>query len=162
MNLFYLVKILSPFIFIGFICLITLLVVKLFVTKKVFRSTLICVGIFYVSLILILCCTDSGKVGYASLYNFIKTTTKLALNALVIMSANSVQILQGLVTMTLSIFALASFIVLIKQIIIDVEFLELSGAYRITIKEFKLILNHQVIDEKIDKSNFDFLVALNC
>ena len=162
MNLFYLVKILSPFIFIGFICLITLLVVKLFVTKKVFRSTLICVGIFYVSLILILCCTDSGKVGYASLYNFIKTTTKLALNALVIMSANSVQILQGLVNTTLSIFALASFIVLIKQIIIDVEFLELSGAYRITIKEFKLILNHQVIDEKIDKSNFDFLVALNC
>ena len=162
MKLFYLVKILSPFIFIGFICLITLLVVKLFVTKKVFRSTLICVGIFYVSLILILCCTDSGKVGYASLYNFIKTTTKLALNALVIMSANSVQILQGLVNTTLSIFALASFIVLIKQIIIDVEFLELSGAYRITIKEFKLILNHQVIDEKIDKSNFDFLVALNC
>ena len=162
MNLFYLVKILSPFIFIGFICLITLLVVKLFATKKVFRSTLICVGIFYVSLILILCCTDSGKVGYASLYNFIKTTTKLALNALVIMSANSVQILQGLVNTTLSIFALASFIVLIKQIIIDVEFLELSGAYRITIKEFKLILNHQVIDEKIDKSNFDFLVALNC
>ena len=162
MNLFYLVKILSPFIFISFIFLITLLVVKLFVTKKVFRSTLICVGIFYVSLILILCCTDSGKVGYASLYNFIKTTTKLALNALVIMSANSVQILQGLVSTTLSIFALASFIVLIKQIIIDVEFLELSGAYRITIKEFKLILNHQVIDEKIDKSNFDFLVALNC
>ena len=162
MKLFYLVKILSPFIFIAFIFLITLLVVKLFVTKKVFRSTLICVGIFYVSLILILCCTDSGKVGYASLYNFIKTTTKLALNALVIMSANSVQILQGLVNMTLSIFALASFIVLIKQIIIDVEFLELSGAYRITIKEFKLILNHQVIDEKIDKSNFDFLVALNC
>ena len=162
MKLFYLVKILSPFIFIGFICLITLLVVKLFVTKKVFRSTLICVGIFYVSLILILCCTDSGKVGYASIYNFIKTTTKLALNALVIMSANSVQILQGLVNMTLSIFALASFIVLIKQIIIDVEFLELSGAYRITIKEFKLILNHQVIDEKIDTSNFDFLVALNC
>ena len=162
MKLFYLVKILSPFIFIGFIFLITLLVVKLFVTKKVFRSTLICVGIFYVSLILILCCTDSGKVGYASLYNFIKTTTKLALNALVIMSANSVQILQGLVNTTLSIFALASFIVLIKQIIIDVEFLELSGAYRITIKEFKLILNHQVIDEKIDKSNFDFLVALNC
>ena len=162
MKLFYLVKILSPFIFIGFICLITLLVVKLFVTKKVFRSTLICVGIFYVSLILILCCTDSGKVGYASIYNFIKTTTKLALNALVIMSANSVQILQGLVNTTLSIFALASFIVLIKQIIIDVEFLELSGAYRITIKEFKLILNHQVIDEKIDKSNFDFLVALNC
>ena len=118
MKLFYLVKILSPFIFIGFICLITLLVVKLFVTKKVFRSTLICVGIFYVSLILILCCTDSGKVGYASLYNFIKTTTKLALNTLVIMSANSVQILQGLVNMTLSIFALASFIVLIKQIII--------------------------------------------
>ena len=162
MNLFYLVKILSPFIFISFIFLLTLLVVKLFVTKKVFRSTLICVGIFYVSLILILCCTDSGKVGYASLYNFIKTTTKLALNALVIMSANSVQILQGLVNTTLSIFALASFIVLIKQIIIDVEFLELSGAYRITIKEFKLILNHQVIDEKIDKSNFDFLVALNC
>ena len=162
MKLFYLVKILSPFIFIGFICLITLLVVKLFVTKKVFRSTLICVGIFYVSLILILCCTDSGKVGYASIYNFIKTTTKLALNALVIMSVNSVQILQGLVNTTLSIFALASFIVLIKQIIIDVEFLELSGAYRITIKEFKLILNHQVIDEKIDKSNFDFLVALNC
>ena len=162
MNLFYLVKILSPFIFISFICLITLLVVKLFVTKKVFRSTLICVGIFYVSLILILCCTDSGKVGYASLYNFIKTTTKLALNALVIMSANSVQILQGLVNTTLSIFALASFIVLIKQIIIDVEFLELSGAYRITIKEFKLILNHQVIDEKIDTSNFDYLVALNC
>ena len=162
MKLFYLVKILSPFIFISFIFLITLLVVKLFVTKKVFRSTLICVGIFYVSLILILCCTDSGKVGYASLYNFIKTTTKLALNALVIMSANSVQILQGLVNTTLSIFALASFIVLIKQIIIDVEFLELSGAYRITIKEFKLILNHQVIDEKIDKSNFDFLVALNC
>lgn len=162
MKLFYLVKILSPFIFIGFIFLITLLVVKLFVTKKVFRSTLICVGIFYVSLILILCCTDSGKVGYASLYNFIKTTTKLALNALVIMSANSVQILQGLVNTTLSIFALASFIVLIKQIIIDVEFLELSGAYRITIKEFKFILNHQVIDGKIDKSNFDFLVALNC
>ena len=162
MNLFYLVKILSPFIFISFICLITLLVVKLFVTKKVFRSTLICVGIFYVSLILILCCTDSGKVGYASIYNFIKTTTKLALNTLVIMSANSVQILQGLVNTTLSIFALASFIVLIKQIIIDVEFLELSGTYRITIKEFKLILNHQVIDEKIDKSNFDFLVALNC
>ena len=162
MKLFYLVKILSPFIFISFIFLITLLVVKLFVTKKVFRSTLICVGIFYVSLILILCCTDSGKVGYASLYNFIKTTTKLALNALVIMSVNSVQILQGLVNTTLSIFALASFIVLIKQIIIDVEFLELSGAYRITIKEFKLILNHQVIDEKIDKSNFDFLVALNC
>ena len=162
MNLFYLVKILSPFIFIGFICLITLLVVKLFVTKKVFRSTLICVGIFYVSLILILCCTDSGKVGYASIYNFIKTTTKLALNTLVIMSANSVQILQGLVNTTLSIFALASFIVLIKQIIIDVEFLELSGAYRITIKEFKFILNHQVIDEKIDNSNFDFLVALNC
>ena len=162
MKLFYLVKILSPFIFIGFIFLITLLVVKLFVTKKVFRSTLICVGIFYVSLILILCCTDSGKVGYASIYNFIKTTTKLALNALVIMSVNSVQILQGLVNTTLSIFALASFIVLIKQIIIDVEFLELSGAYRITIKEFKLILNHQVIDEKIDKSNFDFLVALNC
>ena len=162
MKLFYLAKILSPFIFIGFICLITLLVVKLFVTKKVFRSTLICVGIFYVSLILILCCTDSGKVGYASLYNFIKTTTKLALNALVIMSANSVQILQGLVNTTLSIFALASFIVLIKQIIIDVEFLELSGAYRITIKEIKLILNHQVIDEKIDTSNFDYLVALNC
>ena len=162
MNLFYLVKILSPFIFISFIFLLTLLVVKLFVTKKVFRSTLICAGIFYVSLILILCCTDSGKVGYASLYNFIKTTTKLALNALVIMSANSVQILQGLVNTTLSIFALASFIVLIKQIIIDVEFLELSGAYRITIKEFKFILNHQVIDEKIDKSNFDFLVALNC
>ena len=162
MKLFYLVKILSPFIFIGFICLITLLVVKLFVTKKVFRSTLICVGIFYVSLILILCCTDSGKVGYASIYNFIKTTTKLALNALVIMSVNSVQILQGLVNTTLSIFALASFIVLIKQIIIDVEFLELSGAYRITIKEFKLILNNQVIDEKIDTSNFDFLVALNC
>lgn len=162
MKLFYLVKILSPFIFIGFICLITLLVVKLFVTKKVFRSTLICVGIFYVSLILILCCTDNGKVGYASLYNFIKTTTKLALNTLVIMSANSVQILQGLVNMTLSIFALASFIVLIKQIIIDVEFLELSGAYRITIKEFKLILNHQVIDGKIDTSNFDYLVALNC
>ena len=162
MKLFYLVKILSPFIFISFIFLITLLVVKLFVTKKVFRSTLICVGIFYVSLILILCCTDSGKVGYASLYNFIKTTTKLALNALVIVSANSVQILQGLVNTTLSIFALASFIVLIKQIIIDVEFLELSGAYRITIKEFKFILNHQVIDEKIDKSNFDFLVALNC
>ena len=162
MKLFYLVKILSPFIFIGFICLITLLVVKLFVTKKVFRSTLICVGIFYVSLILILCCTDSGKVGYASIYNFIKTTTKLALNALVIMSANSVQILQGLVNTTLSIFALASFIVLIKQIIIDVEFLELSEAYRITIKEFKFILNHQVIDEKIDKFNFDFLVALNC
>ena len=162
MELFNLLKILSPFIFLGFIFLITLLVVKLFVTKKVFRSTLICVGIFYVSLILILCCTDSGKVGYASLYNFIKTTTKLALNALVIMSANSVQILQGLVNTTLSIFALASFIVLIKQIIIDVEFLELSGAYRITIKEFKLILNHQVIDEKIDKSNFDFLVALNC
>ena len=162
MKLFYLAKILSPFIFISFIFLITLLVVKLFVTKKVFRSTLICVGIFYVSLILILCCTDSGKVGYASIYNFIKTTTKLALNALVIMSANSVQILQGLVNTTLSIFALASFIVLIKQIIIDVEFLELSGAYRITIKEFKLILNHQVIDEKIDKSNFDFLVALNC
>lgn len=162
MNLFYLVKILSPFIFISFIFLITLLVVKLFVTKKVFRSTLICVGIFYVSLILILCCTDSGKAGYASLYNFIKTTIKLALNALVIMSANSVQILQGLVNTTLSIFALASFIVLIKQIIIDVEFLELSGAYRITIKEFKFILNHQVIDEKIDKSNFDYLVALNC
>ena len=162
MNLFNLVKILSPFIFISFIFLITLLVVKLFVTKKVFRSTLICVGIFYVSLILILCCTDSGKVGYASLYNFIKTTTKLALNALVIMSANSVQILQGLVNTTLSIFALASFIVLIKQIIIDVEFLELSGAYRITIKEFKLILNHQVVDEKIDTSNFDYLVALNC
>ena len=162
MKLFYLVKILSPFIFISFIFLLTLLVVKLFVTKKVFRSTLICVGIFYVSLILILCCTDSGKVGYASIYNFIKTTTKLALNALVIMSANSVQILQGLVNTTLSIFALASFIVLIKQIIIDVEFLELSGAFRITIKEFKLILNHQVIDEKIDKSNFDFLVALNC
>ena len=162
MKLFYLVKILSPFIFISFIFLLTLLVVKLFVTKKVFRSTLICVGIFYVSLILILCCTDSGKVGYASLYNFIKTTTKLALNALVIMSANSVQILQGLVNTTLSIFALASFIVLIKQIIIDVEFLELSGAYRITIKEFKFILNHQVIDEKIDNSNFDFLVALNC
>ena len=162
MKLFYLVKILSPFIFIGFIFLITLLVVKLFVTKKVFRSALICVGIFYVSLILILCCTDSGKVGYASIYNFIKTTTKLALNALVIMSANSVQILQGLVNTTLSIFALASFIVLIKQIIIDVEFLELSGAYRITIKEFKLILNHQVIDGKIDTSNFDYLVALNC
>ena len=162
MELFNLLKILSPFIFLGFIFLITLLVVKLFVTKKVFRSTLICVGIFYVSLILILCCTDSGKVGYASLYNFIKTTTKLALNALVIMSANSVQILQGLVNTTLSIFALASFIVLIKQIIIDVEFLELSGAYRITIKEFKFILNHQVIDEKIDNSNFDFLVALNC
>lgn len=162
MKLFYLVKILSPFIFISFIFLITLLVVKLFVTKKVFRSTLICVGIFYVSLILILCCTDSGKVGYASIYNFIKTTTKLALNALVIMSANSVQILQGLVNTTLSIFALASFIVLIKQIVIDVEFLELSGAYRITIKEFKFILNHQVIDEKIDKFNFDFLVALNC
>ena len=162
MKLFYLVKILSPFIFIGFIFLITLLVVKLFVTKKVFRSTLICVGIFYVSLILILCCTDSGKVGYASIYNFIKITTKLALNALVIMSANSVQILQGLVNTTLSIFALASFIVLIKQIIIDVEFLELSGAYRITIKEIKLILNHQVIDEKINTSNFDYLVALNC
>ena len=78
------------------------------------------------------------------------------------MSANSVQILQGLVNMTLSIFALVSFAVLIKQIFIDVKFLELSGAYRITIKEFKFILNHQVIDEKIDKSNFDFLVALNC
>lgn len=162
MELFNLLKILSPFIFLGFIFLITLLAVKLFVTKKVFRNTLICVAIFYVSLVLILCCTDSGKAGYASLYNFIKTTTKLALNALVIMSANSVQILQGLVNMTLSIFAFVSFVVLIKQIIIDVKFLELSGAYRITIKEIKLILNHQVIDEKIDTSNFDYLVALNC
>lgn len=162
MELFNLLKILSPFIFLGFIFLITLLAVKLFVTKKVFRNISICVAIFYVSLVLILCCTDSGKAGYASLYNFIKTTTKLALNALVIMSANSVQILQGLVNMTLSIFALVSFVVLIKQIIINVKFLELSGAYRITIKEIKLILNHQVIDEKIDTSNFDYLVALNC
>ena len=66
------------------------------------------------------------------------------------------QILQGLLNMTLSIFALASFIVLIKQIIIDVEFLELSGAYRITIKEIKLILNHQVLIHIL----FDFLPLL--
>ena len=162
MDLVRLLKVLSPFILIAFIFVMAILVLRLFVSKKVTAIASLFLGCAYFSLVFVLIFTASGQAGYATLYNFIKVAFYYSLKLLVFFSANIFEIFEGLFSFTFAVFALLSLISLILQICNAVELSTNSKTFKYKFSNFDFISNHPIRDEKIHSTNLGCSLVLNC